>query len=102
MPKIASKSRECAQAIGRRENVTTYGALRAENVNGLNVWDSGRLSGEDLEAFRMQRLGITYVVYSYNTPIAWVLKDGTVHRVTQKFSVTTTQHQGKLYLLDES
>lgn len=45
--------------------------------------------------------GISFVVLSYCTPIAWVRADGTVYKVAQKFSVTTSsRHQSKLYLLD--
>lgn len=40
---------------------------------------------------------IAFVVLSYSTPIAWVLRDGTEIKISQKFSVTTSKHQGKLY-----
>ena len=36
-----------------------------------------------------------YVVWSYQTPIAWVDADGTVTVPDQRYSVTTTQHQGQ-------
>lgn len=36
-----------------------------------------------------------YVVWSYNTPIAWVDEDGTVTVPDTYYSVTTTMHQGK-------
>jgi hypothetical protein len=97
MKKISSKSRECAEAIGRREPFNTYGALCATD-HKVGPWDSGRLSGEDLDRFRADMPHITYVVWSYATPIAWVAGDE-VYRVKQKFSVTTSQHQGKLYML---
>lgn len=99
MKTISSQSLACAQAIGNRETFKTYGALRAENVTGLSVWDSGRLSGDDLDKFREDPRSIRYVVYSYNTPIAWVMADGEVYRVAQKFSVTTSKHQGKTAFL---
>ena len=99
MAKISSNSRDCAVAIGNRQDVTTYGALAARNVSGLGPWDSGRLSGVDYEQFRKDAPNIVYVVTSYATPIAWVTRDGSVHKVAQKFSVTTSKHQGKLYLL---
>ena len=98
MTKINSKSIACAQAIGRRETFQTHGALNGERVSGLTTWDSGRLNGSDLDKFREDCRDISYVVYSYATPIAWVA-NGEVHKVAQKFSVTTSQHQGKLYLL---
>lgn len=98
MKRISSKSRECAEAIGRREPFQTYGALCATD-HKVGPWDSGRLSGVDLDKFREDMAGIVYVVWSYATPIAWVHEDGSVYRVKQKFSVTTSQHQGKTYLL---
>lgn len=97
--KISSRSREVAQKIGDREAFQTYGALRAEVVNGLSVWDSGQLSGPDNDRFRDDPLGIEYVVYSYATPIAWWHRAYGWHIVSQKFSRTTSVHQGKTYLI---
>ena len=37
--------------------------------------------------------GNIYVVYSYDTPIAWYSIPGGWHVVTQKFSRTTSRHQ---------
>lgn len=96
--KLNSRSREVAEAIAARMPFETYGALRGESVNGLSVWDAGRLSGPDLDAFRSDPQAITYVVYSYATPIAWYSHNAW-HRVAQKFSMTTSHHQGKLYLI---
>lgn len=82
------------QAIGamsRREDFTAS-ALSGANVSG--VWESGRLSGEDYARFREDQRDITYVVRSYATPIAWIKRDGTVHIVSQRFSVTTSKHKG--------
>ena len=63
-------------------------------------YNSGRLTGEDLERFnRDSRVGFRYVVTSYATPIAWVTTDGEIYRVAQKFSVTTSKHQSKLWEL---
>jgi len=108
MKRIASNSRECAEAIGNLETFTTYGALRgearlAEEVergNRFSVWDSGRLYGVDEERFRSDLPNITYVVFSYATPIAWVA-NGEVYRAVGRWSVTTSKHQGKLYLLKD-
>ena len=36
---------------------------------------------------------VEYVVYSYETPIAWLLKDGTVIVPNVRYSNTTTNHQ---------
>jgi hypothetical protein len=62
------------------------------------------LAGADLDAFRLDKNQMTYVVYSYATPIAWVTRsaDGSahVHRVEQRFSRTTSKHQGMLYMME--
>lgn len=87
------------RALAGRLDFTTSGSLRGERVNGLGAWDSGWLTGPDHEAFRRDVRDITYVVYSYGTPIYWETAT-TSHRVAQRFSVTTSKHQGTLYLLD--
>lgn len=40
-----------------------------------------------------------YVVYSYQTPIAYAY-DRTIHIPDIKYSVTTTNHQGIVYMAD--
>lgn len=42
---------------------------------------------------------ITYTVMSYATPIAWILDNGTKVQPPVKYSMTTSQHQGMLYVL---
>lgn len=71
------------------------------SLAGHAEWhDSGRLTGEDLERFNRDCLtGFSYIVTSYFTPIAWVTNTGEVYRVCQKFSVTTSKHQGTLWQL---
>lgn len=98
MKRISSKSRECAEAIGNREEFVTHGALKATRHMGY-ANSPGWLTGEDLAAFNRDHGSFSYVVWSYETPIAWVTDDSRVHIVQQKFSRTTSQHQGKLYLL---
>ena len=99
MTKISSRSREVAEKIRDHVAFETYGALKATLADRLSRWDSGQLAGEDLEKFYADLPQITYVVWSYSTPIAWVCSDGNFHKVSQRFSVTTSKHQGKLYLL---
>lgn len=89
------------RALAGRLPFTTSGALSGEQVNGLGPWDSGRLAGADHEAFRRDMRDITYVVYSYGTPIYWETPT-TRHTVAQRFSVTTSRHQGTLWLLDRA
>lgn len=97
--KLSTRGQEVAVAIAAAETFQTHGALRGERVAGLTAWDSGRLSGNDLDRFREDAQFITYVVYSYATPIAWTTTRRGWHRVAQKFSRTTSQHQGRLYLI---
>lgn len=83
---------------------TTSGSLTGstrdtQRHTSCGFGESGYLRGDDLDAFNRDRDEIAYVVRSYFTPIAWVLADGTVYRVSQKFSRTTTRHQGTLYYL---
>ena len=85
-----------ADAIGQHKAFTTSGALMATH----ETWrGTGRLHGEDQAQWWADVNRITYVVYSYATPIAWVTSDGTVYKVKAKFSVTTSKHQGQLYWL---
>jgi hypothetical protein len=99
MTKISSRSREVAERIRDREPFETYGALSGTRCHGYT--SSGRLAGDDLEAFNRDNGSITYVVWSYATPIAWVTDDSRIHKVAQRFSRTTSVHQGKLYLLGD-
>lgn len=98
MRKVAT-GRGFAEAVGRMEDVSTHGSLKARSVDGMTVWGAGRLAGKDHDTFTQDAPSIRYVVESYATPIAWVTEDGRVHKVAQKFSVTTSKHQGQLYLL---
>lgn len=61
--------------------------------------DAGELSGSDLAAFQTDASAIRYVVRSYDTPIAWKTLSGRWHIVRQRFSVTTSKHQGRLYMI---
>jgi hypothetical protein len=94
-----------AEALFTHKAFRTGGAFKGEEYGDFKPsrYDSGRLAGDDLAAFILDLNSITYVVYSYATPIAWVTRsaDGTphVHRVEQKFSPTTSKHQGLLYML---
>jgi hypothetical protein len=98
MTKLATRGRATAEAIRDRKVFTTHGALQAI---AAPVSNAGRLSGEDRERFHADCERIVYAVYSYATPIAWVRADGQIYRVKQRFSVTTSKHQGTLYLLGE-
>lgn len=101
MKRLSTTGRATSQAIRDREDFNTSGSLKGRNTeDGMRPSDSGRLAGEDLEAFQRECRDIDYVVTSYATPIAWHTPDGW-HKVAQKFSVTTSRHQGNLYLIHE-
>jgi hypothetical protein len=87
-------------ALVNREPFVTSGALSATVEEHGSGWNSGRLTGDDLDRWKSDsKTGSLYVVWSYATPIAWVRSDGEVYRVSQRFSPTTSKHQGMLYML---
>lgn len=57
---------------------------------------AGRLEGEDLTLWRRHCVNpdVTFTVWSYGTPIAWRMADGSWVLVSGRFSVTTSKHQG--------
>lgn len=102
-PRVSSRGYQVVDLIGNHKPFKTSGGLHAEAEP--NVVTSGQLEDAEREAFddaMRNGGGIVYVVYSYATPIAWVRKDGVAHIVDQRFSVTTSKHQGKLYRLAEN
>jgi len=100
---ISSRARDVARLIHERKAFNTYGALRADAFEPGNAHGTtGQLNDTERNAFYADIGRIVYIVYSYTTPIAWGLADGSAHIVEQKFSPTTGRHQSKLYLLKES
>lgn len=53
-----------------------------------------RLPDEWRQTYQHQADRITYTVYNYGTPIAWVLAGGEVVQPPVKYSRTTNTHQG--------
>lgn len=96
--KLTTRGPVTAAAIAAREPFTTSGALRGEEIVHPFVYP-GRLNDEEAAQLRADLPGITYVVFSYATPIAWFHRDNGWHKVAQKFSMTTSHHQGVLYLI---
>lgn len=89
------------KAMRDRESFKTHGSLRGEAFpNGTNHVFSGMLDHSERMVLKAdEKAGIDYVVYSYSTPIAWhVMGSGKCwHEVDQKFSVTTSKHQGRIF-----
>ncbi|MET8983271.1 hypothetical protein ABZX85_47675 [Streptomyces sp. NPDC004539] len=84
--------------MANRQPFTTYGALRATDQQSYCV---GLLPQEWADRYRSDAVAgrIRYQVFSYSTPIAWVLDDGTVVVPHVRYSITTSGHQGLLYAL---
>ena len=89
--------------IEKREAFTNAsGTLRATK-NPQPVVRQFSLNDEEFSRLRIDQdqSGISYMVYSYDTPIAWETKTGHIYKVQQTFSQTTSKHQGLLYLFHE-
>lgn len=105
MARLSTRSIDTAQAIADRKPFTTSGALEGRVIGSRGAWysDSGQLSGVDLAQWRNDVAGIRYVVVSYSTPIAWWVAigadTGRWYRVGKRFSITTSRHQGNLYMI---
>lgn len=88
----------------RKDFRNSTGNLRGETRDGMQWAPSGWLSGKDKAVFEEDKPFIRYVVYSFDTPIAWWT--GTVrgwYVVEQRFSpITSTKHQSRLYLIPRS
>lgn len=70
-------------------------SLHGAPFEGAQWYTVGMLSGDDRDQFAADVESIDYLVYSYDTPIAWHTPAGW-HLVSQKFSVTTSCHQGQV------
>ncbi len=90
--------RQAREAIAQRaEFNNSTGSLRGRN-SGFNMVSSGRLNDAERIRFINATLGsMSYVVISYDTPIAWVF-NGEWYRVSQRFSQTTSCHSGMIPL----
>lgn len=105
MTRLNTRGVDTAEAIANRTPFTTSGSLQGRAVGSCGAWysDSGQLSGVDLAQFRNDVAGIRYVVVSYSTPIAWWVATGADtgrwYRVGERFSITTSRHQGNLYMI---
>jgi hypothetical protein len=93
------------EALRNREAFKTSGALRGEKWTRDTVtnWDLGRLTEHPVwsNAFMIDHMaGIDFVVWSYDTPIGWVRKDGKRTVPDVRYSLTTSKHQGivRVYL----
>ncbi len=70
-------------------------SLHGAPFNGAQWYTVGMLDGYDREQFAADVEAIDYLIYSYDTPVAWHTPAGW-HLVSQKFSATTSCHQGQV------
>lgn len=105
IPKLIEKRTEFSNDSGTVRGIKPTPplmvALLTRETNQLNEDEKSRLRIDAGPTFN----GIAYLVMSYETPIAWETKTGLIYKVQQKFSQTTSKHQGMLYLFypqDES
>jgi hypothetical protein len=87
-----------AKAMFERADFITGGSFKGERIVHPFIFP-GKLNEQEREQLATDLPSITYVVWSYATPIAWVRKDGSVYTVAQRFSPTTSKHQGMLHML---
>jgi len=81
-----------AEAVEAIQNRTNFIA------SSLSGWEGrsstyGQLSQDEIEQYESVKDSIDFVVLSYRTPIAWHSSAGW-YMVKQKFSTTTSRHQG--------
>ena len=68
-------------------------SMHAHTVMPGTDISTGMLNDDDRRRlYASNKANHVYVVWSYNTPIAWCVNGGW-HVVTQKFSRTTSRHQ---------
>ena len=78
----------------RNNGSSNQPSFYAVRVSTAKVLNTGWLEGAEREAMldAMEAGDVNYVVYSYQTPIAYVAR-GELVLIEQKFSPTTTKHQ---------
>lgn len=101
VPRVRTSS--AGPFIAARKSFTNHsGSLRGDCL----ISGSGRLDQKNRDQWIQDWDHIYYVVYSYDTPIAWhtskpkgcgCCQDERWYIVDQKFSTTTSKHQGQLW-----
>ena len=71
----------------------TPGRIRGVPGVAWYIETAGRLSDEDAAAYKRDGEHIVYTILSYDTPIAWVLDDGTYVLIEDRITPTTARHQ---------
>jgi len=68
--------------------------VRGRKVEDAAGIDTGRMPLPWAETFRDQEMEIKFIVWSYDTPIAWLLDTGEWVVPQHDYSPTTTKHLG--------
>ena len=90
---MAANYRQIPDLLRKRE-AFTGNSMTGLTGDRLGQHMTGRLEGTDRARFLADAArGITYLVVSYATPIAWVDADGSAYVVAQHFSRTTSRQQ---------
>ena len=79
-----------AKMIAARMPFDTYGSAKGTNARQ----HTGRLPEAWADVYKRDGEHIVYTILSYDTPIAWVLDDGTWRVPDVYYSVTTARHIG--------
>ena len=90
MPLTATN--EQIEAI-RQQTVFAYRGLAGRNGGGLSAEHRMRADFRSHYEALLAGYQVAYTVYSYQTPIGWVLIDGTAEVPEIFYSRTTTRHQ---------
>lgn len=81
------------------EFMNSTGNFRGERWGNVTMPSTGKMDISDREKLRgdLEQYGITYVVWSYSTPIGWRRGDGVWHSPYAGYSQTTkTKHLSRL------
>lgn len=86
------KTHRCSQRTAR-EHIHARHDFVASNFSGRAFPEGTRAHTSSGWGSESPPPGCTYVIWSYDTPIAWVDGKGCAHLIVESFSVTTSAHQ---------
>ena len=102
MPKKSRATRETIPGLVERREVfeNSSGTMRA--VQNPKTYTVGQLNREEQDKLRIdfERNGVSYLIYSFETPIAWETKNGWIYKVQQELTQTSQRHFDMLYLME--
>lgn len=91
------KLRDILDSSAPEEFTNNGGSFRGEKWHHTYAPYAGRMDPQEYNELKVDAAGvITYVVWSYQTPVAWRRLDGSWHVTDANYSQTTKCHLGKL------